>query len=487
MRKKINDLLESKRAEILADVCSLVKINSTRSAPSENMPFGENAAKALKTAEAIAARLDLACENVDNYALHADASPKKETALAILAHLDIVEAGDGWTTPPFEPQISNGKIIGRGTADNKGPAVAALHALAAAKQLAPQMSKNARVILGSAEETGSEDLAYYFKKFAPPPMSFSPDAEYPVINIEKGAYGPAFSTAYPAQNSGKRVVKMTGGKTNNIVPHIATALIKGFTKAEIIPAAEEYEKKLGVRFSLETAENAPKPLENDPNISKSCANEENTLLKLTCTGKSAHASTPHLGINAQTALIELLCALLPDNGGANTAVKKLSKAFPHGDWRAQALDIAMSDAESGDLTLNFGVLELTETGFTARFDSRVPLCGSEKTVAEKVRKAFAEAGFRITDGDSMKPPHKTPADSPLVQTLLKLYESYTGEKGRCLAIGGGTYAHGIPGAVAFGCEIPGVGNNIHGADEFMDIEVLMMSAKMFCEAIISLC
>jgi len=83
--------------------------------------------------------------------------------------------------------------------------------------------------------------------------------------------------------------------------------------------------------------------------------------------------------------------------------------------------------------------------------------------------------------------HHTPADTPFVQTLLRLYEDYTGEKGECLAIGGSTYVHGIPGGVAFGCGFPGAENGVHGANEFIELDHLMMSAKMFTEVILDMC
>ena len=52
-------------------------------------------------------------------------------------------------------------------------------------------------------------------------------------------------------------------------------------------------------------------------------------------------------------------------------------------------------------------------------------------------------------------PHYTPADSHLVSTLLKVYREHTGQEGRCISIGGGTYVHNIPGGVAFGMEREG--------------------------------
>ena len=56
-----------------------------------------------------------------------------------------------------------------------------------------------------------------------------------------------------------------------------------------------------------------------------------------------------------------------------------------------------------------------------------------------------------------------------------------------MAIGGGTYLHHLKNGVAFGCADPEVDNHMHGADEFAVISQLVMSAKIFAQAIIELC
>lgn len=127
-----------------------------------------------------------AVTNYDNYAIAADFN-QEEKGLDILAHLDVVPAGEGWQeTDPFTPLIKEGKMFGRGTADDKGPAIAAIYAMRAVKELGYPLKKNVRLVLGSDEECGSSDLEYYYKKEVEAPCTFSPDAEFPVINIEKG-------------------------------------------------------------------------------------------------------------------------------------------------------------------------------------------------------------------------------------------------------------------------------------------------------------
>ena len=84
-------------------------------------------------------------------------------------------------------------------------------------------------------------------------------------------------------------------------------------------------------------------------------------------------------------------------------------------------------------------------------------------------------------------PHYVPADSPLVQKLLQSYENFTGEKGYCVSIGGGSYVHHLKNGVVFGCAKLDVDNRMHGDDEFVEIDQLVMSAAIFAQAIIDLC
>jgi acetylornithine deacetylase len=52
-------------------------------------------------------------------------------SLVINGHIDVVAAGDGWTSPPFAAEVRDGRIYGRGACDMKGGVGAALFALEA--------------------------------------------------------------------------------------------------------------------------------------------------------------------------------------------------------------------------------------------------------------------------------------------------------------------------------------------------------------------
>ena len=87
----------------------------------------------------------------------------------------------------------------------------------------------------------------------------------------------------------------------------------------------------------------------------------------------------------------------------------------------------------------------------------------------------------------MLPPHHVDGNSPFVKTLLGAYEEYTGRKGECVSMGGGTYVHDLKNGVAFGAALPETDNRMHGADEFAVIDELLLSAKIFAQVIADLC
>lgn len=162
-RKEIEEYIDSHKDQMIEDICTLCRINSEKMPYTEGKPFGEGPFEVLQTALTMMENYGFSVRNYDNYVGTADLNDK-EAQLDILAHLDIVPAGEGWTvTEPFEPVIKDGKLYGRGTADDKGPAVAALYAMRAVKELGIPVKKNVRLILGTDEECGSSDIAVYYK------------------------------------------------------------------------------------------------------------------------------------------------------------------------------------------------------------------------------------------------------------------------------------------------------------------------------------
>lgn len=464
LRPKIDAWYDAHREAILRDLGRLIAVKSVRGEELPGKPYGEGPAAALHEASSIFEELGFEPVNHDNRVVTADLN-SEEPVLGILAHLDTVGVGEGWTSDPFKPDIREGKVFGRGAIDNKGPAVAAMYALKAAQEIMPGLVKGCRIILGSAEETGHDDLTHYRKTNQMPPNVFTPDANYPLVNLEKGRFVPTFGASWTESQTQPRVVSIKGGTTANVVPNYAEAVVEGLPLAYLQSLCVVLSSKMCVRLS---------------------ASYYHDGVKIKANGKSAHAMCPEEGCNAQSALLEVLAELPLAEGPVRKYIKTLRKLFSFGDTAGKALGIDMADDISGPLTLNFGVLSLNETGFTANFDARTPKCATEENLDAVVIAALTAADFEIRD-ITKTPCHHTPADTPLVQTLLRIYETYTGNKGECLALGGQTYVHDIDGGVAFGPEMPGADNRLHGADEYIDIEELILGAKMYTQAIIEMC
>ena len=452
------------RDEMLEDICRMVRVDSVKGAPQPGMPYGPGPAAALDAMTALAEKYGFAVQDHDHRVITVDLNGQPR-ALDMVAHLDVVPVGEGWTeTEPFAPTVRDGRIYGRGTSDDKGPAVAALYALRAVKELGFAVTKNARLILGSDEESGMSDVKYYYEHNAAAPMTFSPDGGFPVINIEKGKVAAHFSARWSVGTELPRVTAFHCGTKDNVLPGTAQAEIAGLSAADVRAAAEAASTETGAAYSLEDTE---------------------TGVRVLATGVGGHATKPELGNNALTALLFLLDRLPLRQDGAAQRLRSLAKLFPHGDSTGKNAGIALQNAESGDLTAVLSVLHLTENELSGDIDIRIPLNATRENTVDVLVPAMKAEG--IDAECSFREPHYVPGDSPLVRELLACYEAYTGRKGEAIAIGGSTYVHKTPGGVAFGCTFPETNYHTHGADEFAEIDTLLVSAQMFAQAIIDLC
>ncbi|WP_425757337.1 Sapep family Mn(2+)-dependent dipeptidase [Ihubacter sp. rT4E-8] len=459
---QVKAYFEAHRAEFLQDLAALIAIDSQRTEAKEGMPYGEGPAQALAKTLEIAAGYGLYTENWENYVGIIQLDDSKERKLEILAHLDVVPEGKGWTvTEPFVMKEVDGKVYGRGTADDKGPALAAIYALRAIKELGISLQQGVRVVVGCDEECGSSDLDYYWTKTSPAEMTFSPDADYPLINLEKGHFGVKINGILPKQTGVVKIQSVQCGTKSNVIPADAEAVISGVCEEEMRKLLAQLAEETGVETALAS---------------------EGTQLHVALKGIAAHAADPDAGNNAATAMLQLL-AKLPE--ADFSMLKALHEIFPHGDGHGRSAGIYGQDEESGEISVSFNILNIDETGnLFAEVDSRTPISMSEPDFAPLPEKLKA-AGY--TAETSISAPHYVSPDTPLVKTLLAHYETWFGEKGECIAIGGGTYVHGLPGGVAFGCAKLNVDNKMHGPDEFAEIDQLLVSGMLFATAIYDLC
>ena len=363
IREQIEAYFSDKEKLLVEAVSRLVSIDSVEGDGAPGAPFGPGPAAALEEALTIAKEWGLAAENHEGYVGTASLNDG-EDALHILGHLDVVAPGEGWTvTQPYAPKLVDGLLYGRGTDDDKGPVIASLLAMKAVKDLGIPLKKNCKVIMGTNEESGSGDIAWYFARHPYAPATFSPDSGFPVVNTEKGGFRPSFSRSWPVQSGLPRVKWLHGGIRLNILPGDASAGVEGLTMYDIQPVARNITARTGIKFTFA---------------------HEDGLTVIRAKGEASHAAWPEGGNNAVTGLIALLSALPLAEGGCKEALNGLNALIPHGDCAGRALGIAQEEPVSGPLTLAFSLLEITETGLKGYFDSRVPLCATE----ENMRKAL---------------------------------------------------------------------------------------------------
>lgn len=440
--------------DILRDLAELIRIPSVRSQAEPGMPFGRESTRALQAVLAMAERLGLTVKNVDNYAGHAEYGQGEETA-AVLAHVDVVPAGEGWETDPFTMVIKDGCCYGRGTADDKGEAIVALYCLKALKDENVPARRRLRVVFGAGEETGSEDLAYYYSKEPLPVMGFTPDAEYGICNREKGIL---------------RVDICAGGNDSSVVRSL-----KAGTVVNAVPAKAEAElactpgQFAALQKAAETAEGSF-AFEERP---------EGGVVR--STGVASHAMQPQEGVNAASRLMKLLaCVFSEEQLGSLIAFANRAIGL---EYDGASLGVKTEDGESGPLTLNLGLVSLGAGEASLSLDIRYPVTKDGERILAQIKGEAEKAGLALAASHDTKPLY-LPAESPFISLLKDAYQAVMGVPAQLYATGGGTYARSLKSrGVAFGPFFDDEPDRrLHNTGEHFEIARFMQHAQICLEA-----
>ena len=470
MNQTIDQWIDKNKETIIASLQELLKYRSVNEGASEkDAPFGRTIEECLEYYLGLAESMGFATKNVDGYAGCVDCGSGEQT-MGIMCHLDVVPEGKGWTHPPFGGEIADGRIYGRGTLDDKGPAIAALYALKAIRECGIELDKKVRIIAGCNEETGMKCLKYYKEHEPIPDFSISPDGRFPMTSSEKSmVFG-----KYRADFSSKISIK--GGSAHNTIPGEAEAFVP-FPKAAVEKAVfafteSDRKRSEGNAFMMEYPFGFT-------------LTEKDGGTHILCTGLQSHAANPHEGRNALQALMNMI-ALLPLEGDDAEYLGKLMK-YLRMDTYGEQFDLDVED-ESGRLTMNVGVLDWNEKGYVLDLDVRAPIvCITEEEVRTKMKTCMANAGeeeiyFDYDMGYSI------PDDSEFVQTVLGVFRERTGLKDALPHhIGGGTYSRMFPMAVSFGPERYMCESLDHSIDEFIGVDQLIFNVKIIADVILAFC
>lgn len=373
----------------------------------------------------------------------------KET-LGILAHVDVVPEGDNWTYPPYSGTIADGKIYGRGTLDDKGPAIISLFAMKAIADSGIKLNKKIRMILGADEESGSACLKYYFGelKMPYPDIAFTPDSSFPVTYAEKGSVRVKIKKKF----STLKDVVIKGGNAFNSVPNEANGVIP-------VDMLGEVKNKNKVEFV-----------------------KEGNVYKIFSAGIPAHGAHPEKGYNAISALFEVLKDIEVKNEELKGLVAFFDK-FIKMETDGKSFGVKCTDGETGDLTLNLGKINLENNELEIWIDMRVPVKVKNEQIIETIKKNTEDYGYEFLLHSNTQPLYVA-KDSFLVSTLMNIYKELTGDNAaQPVAIGGGTYAKYAKNAVAFGALLPDQEDRMHQRDEYLEISKIDKLLQIYVEAI----
>lgn len=393
--------------------------------------------------------------------------------VGIITHGDIQPVDPGkWKKSPFELDRTSepGRLLGRGTEDDKGPVATAMYAMKAIKDQKLALSKRLELYVYMAEESDWAPLTEFLKTHVPPQINITIDAEYPVVTAEKG-YGTVSVTmpVAPGPADAPFVSAFAGGFFGSQIPEDASAVIEHATPALEARIKARAADQKGMRYSYAW---------------------QGTQLKISALGVSAHSSKPEDGINAISMLADALKVQVWPDSTAGALVNFLNDMIGTGIHGEQFGAIAYRDAFMGPMTFAPTVIRQDGAALQLNINLRRPRGKSAAQLESEVRAALDAWQARRVALGNVKVQIGEPwvqGAAPQVPTLLSVFSYYTGSKNpQPVSIGGGTNSRLFPNAVSFGPAMPGTVYSGHSEHEFITVKQLLLNLQMYTAAMVEL-
>jgi dipeptidase D len=398
-----------------------------------------------------------------------------EDRLGLVTHGDVQPADPSkWAEDPFSLDDSSepGKLMGRGSEDDKGPIATALYAMAAVRDHGLALGRRIELIVSYTEESDWQPFFDFLAQNPPPDLNVALDAEYPVVVAEKGwnsihlAVPPV--REQPARSD--RLVSLRGGAFLSQIPEDAEAVI-----ADPTPEVEALLRQAAA---------------GDTAVGYSFASQGGTLM-IRATGLSAHSSKPEDGHNAITHLAAVLGTHEWPDGQAARMVRLINGLVGTGDYAERFGDVATSHPFMGPLTLSLTTLGTDEGALVAGINLRSPAGRSGAELEQKMRAAVeqwqersgvTDVGIRVFTSN----PYYV-EDAPHIPVLLDVFEHFSGHPDpRPISIGGGTHARVVPNGVNFGPAMPGEEYTAHTEHEYISPEQMRLNLRMYAAMLVEL-
>ena len=445
--------IDAHEGELVDVVSDLVRVPSVGAAfdPDAAHPFGEGCARVVDETRAIVERYGLQWENHEYYAMSARLSAplpnelgKARGAIAFFSHLDVVSPGEeGWSSDPFTPYVRDGWLFGRGSSDNKGAFASVLFALRYLREARVLLRHDVVLYGGCDEERGMEDVKYLMQHIDRPVASLVSDAYFPVCFAEKGIV----TFALKASLNDDALLRFEGGTMHNAVPDL-------------------------VRYEVET--------------------DQGSICDQVY-GRAAHAAFPEHGRNAIALAAGRLAGREELSPDTRRAMRFIEQAFTGYD--GAFLGVAAHDEELGDTTCVATCARLDGGVLTIEANMRYPVSADRNRLLAAATDAAGRAEFSLSVV-AESPGYRVDPASPQVKALSSIVNDQLGTNLAPYAMGGGTHARWIPGAIGFGpgrrdaqaAAFPGEEGKgrAHGPDEAVSIESLKDAIAIYVRAVLYL-
>lgn len=441
------------REELIRDIIHIVNQKSV-SRPSEGgYAYGTDCKNCADAMLALVQQYGFETENDDYYTISALLPGKGTGELGILGHLDVVPEGDGWHYEPYDAIEKDGFVIGRGSSDNKGGVMMSLYVMRALRELGVELRHTVRLICGFNEEAGMTDVGHYLAGHRPPEYTIVCDGGWAMCIGEKGILGADLVQSAKTGN----LVSLRAGVAHNAVPGEAVAVLRDLDAAGVS------------RLAGQTADIT--------------VTEENSLMKVTASGKAGHAAFPWSGDNAVYKLTHFLADHRLVTGEAGAAVANLAALF--NDDYGTGLGIAYEDAESGRTTCVATLLTFENGEISQHIDTRYAITQQSDALQTALKAACTSRGI-ILRGLHDSAGRYTDPEAPVTKMLMNTVAEFLGAGYEAYTMGGGTHARKFPNALPYGpggIKIKNPFGSPHGIDEAVSIDALLMSMSTYAVAL----
>lgn len=453
--KQIDILIEQSRSDVIRDTISLVNINSEKGEAMPGAPFGRGPRMLLdKVIEMGKEESFYTCD----YGVGVVSMAMKEgdADLGIWLHGDVVPAGDGWVFEPYNAVEYKGCVVGRGAGDNKGQLAAMLNLFIIFRKLGIDLKYNAAIFVGSNEETGmfdmkgmdkNPDARGFLNVCKSPKLSLVPDGGFPVGIGGKGTATFRIKSKAPLHG-------LTFEAGLDASPGKAEAV---FENAQI------------------------------PDTINGCTVEKNRVSAFTPPRHSAHP-------DANGNMITILSSALLENNLVCSSDRYVFEMF-----RDLSLDVKGKIFEDGNsscftdkLSLYAGSVTCNEGFAELEVRVRYPAGITFEMIFERLTEICEEKGFDVT-GERRHEPYIRDENTEIINLLASAYNSVTGENSKPYIESGATYAHYLPNAYIFGTSanrppegFPEGHGSVHGIDECVSVDRLIIAMKAYARAILML-